>query len=91
MRKQVEGLEHHPDFGPDLSDIRLVVIQSNPVDPYLARLDGLQVVETAEQRALAGSAGTDDHHHLPAGDFQINTFEDMEMSEVLVRVLDLNH
>jgi hypothetical protein len=67
------------------------VIQPNPVDPHLARLDWLQVVETAEQRALAGSAGANDHHHLPASDFQIDAFEDVEMSEVLVSILDLNH
>ena len=55
MREQVEMLEHHADFAPDLVDLLQVVGEFDAVDDDLALLMLLEPVDAADQRRLARS------------------------------------
>ena len=66
-------------------------VEPDAVDPDLARLHRLEVVEAAEERALAGAARSDDYHDLAARDLEAHVVEDVQPAEVLVDVADLNH
>jgi hypothetical protein len=89
--EEIVRLEDDANLRPDLADVGAVVIQPHPVHPDLAGLDGLEVVEAPEQRALAGAARPDDHHDLAPCDIEAHVVEHVETAEVLVDVADLKH
>ncbi|KAG1648403.1 hypothetical protein GQR58_029853 [Nymphon striatum] len=62
VREQVEALEHHADFGPDLFDVPGVVGELNAVDHDAAALVLFQAVDAPNPRGLtrAGWAEHDD-------------------------------
>src|SRR5713101_964651 len=53
VREEVEGLEHHADLGPELGEVDPVAGDGIAVDEDLALLDGLELVDAADERALA--------------------------------------
>ena len=88
MREQVVGLEDDPDLRADLPDVGPVMVEPHAVDPDLARLHRLQIVEAPEERALAGAARPDDHDHLAPGDLEAHVVQHVQTAEVLVDVAD---
>ena len=67
MREQVEALEHHADFAPDLVDAPQIGPEFDAVDDDLAFLELLQRVDAADQRRFARARRTADHDALALG------------------------
>ena len=59
MRKQVEALEHHADFLADVVDA-LGVAHADAVDDDFAGRRFFQIIDAAQDRALAGAGRADD-------------------------------
>jgi hypothetical protein len=96
VRKQVEALEDHPDLGPLACNRALGVLDQLPVpfavaDQVAVHLDAagvdlLQVVDTAQERGLAGPRRADNADGLALTDLEIDAFQDMQPAEALVNV-----
>jgi len=91
VREEVEELEHHTDLFTNLVDVRLPVGEMDTVNPDIATINRFQVVDTAQQRALAGAARPDDDHHLTAPHAQANTPHCLYDPKGLVDVLQDDH
>ncbi len=94
MRKKVKRLEYHPHFGPQLVDIRFGIQDVNAVDKNVAGVGLLETVEASEKRALAGSGGSADHHHLPGLDFGGNIHQGFDLVgdiKGFIDILYINH
>jgi hypothetical protein len=88
--EQVERLEDHADLGPQPRQGLALLGQRPAVDHDRAGVDGLQPVDRPAQRRLAGPGRPDDHHHLPAADGEVDVLEDVQRTEVLVDVAQLD-
>ena len=88
MREQVEGLEDHADVGAQLGELLALLGQRLAVDGDRARLDGLQPVDRAAQRRLAGPGGADDDDHLALADGEVDVLQHVQVAEVLVDALE---
>ena len=82
MAEQIELLEHHADadlgafVGECARRQRLAVVaeaQTSPADLDRAGLPAFEMVDTAKQRALAGTGGTEQRDHLADPHCQIDT------------------
>ena len=51
--EQVEGLEHHADFGAESRELLALLRQRLAVDADIARIDGLETVDGAAHRGFA--------------------------------------
>ena len=101
VREQIEALEHQADVAAarrDLAFVKLMQPVADPpvtdhraVDDELAGVDPLEVVHTAEERALAGSGGPDQAHDLSRVDREGDAFEHIDRTEALVHVDRLDH
>jgi len=61
------------------------------VDGHGAARGLLKVVDAADERRLARPGGADDDELLAGGDGKVDVLEDVDVAEVLVQVLDLDH
>jgi len=68
MGVEVELLEDHSHFGPQLGKVGLPVLQGHPVYDNSAFLDRFQPVDAADERAFAGPAGAANYHDFPGFD-----------------------
>ena len=84
--EQVERLEHHADFGAQLRELSALLGQRLAVDADVARLDGLQAVDGAAHRRLAGAGRPHDDEHFALVDGQVDVFQYVEVAEVLFHV-----
>ncbi len=65
--------------------------QPQAVDLHPARLEPLQAVQAAEERALAAARRPDDRRHLAPIDRQADAAEDLHRPEPLAQVFDFDH
>jgi hypothetical protein len=91
VRVEIELLKDHPDLGTELGDVGRRVAQGHTVHDDLALLDQLQLVDAADQGALAGSAGPADHQNLAGAHTQIHIIQDVERAEPLVDTAKADH
>ncbi|MNC56323.1 hypothetical protein D3C75_1059100 [compost metagenome] len=63
MGEEVEGLEHHPHLFPQLVDIPGLG-QADAIDLDMAVVDGLELVEGAQEGGFSRSARAHYHHHF---------------------------
>ena len=64
MGEKVERLEHHPDLGAQLVDVRFGVKHIDAVDIDMAPICLFQTVEASQKRTFTGSGRSANHHHL---------------------------
>jgi hypothetical protein len=83
VRKEVELLEDHPDPLPHPRDVGAAAgdLLALEVDP--ARVERLEQVDAAEERALAGAARADDDEHLAWVDLEVDPVEHEVVAEAL--------
>ena len=88
VRKEVELLEDHPDPLPDVGHVRALArdLLALEVDP--ARVERLEQVDAAQQRALAAAARPDHRQHLAARDVEIDRVEDEVVAEALADLFE---
>src|SRR5919197_3763665 len=84
MRKQIEALKHHPNFGADLVDVPEIARQLNSVDDDTALLMLFEAVDAANGSRLAGAGRPADDDLLPMRYPKIDVSEDVELSEPLI-------
>ena len=87
MRKQVELLEHHADLAAHGVDIFERIGQLDTVHRDAPAVVGLEPVDAADHRRLAGARRTADNHLLALADFQIDIFQGLEFAEEFIDVL----
>ncbi|MGY2745247.1 hypothetical protein ACVWZ8_002364 [Arthrobacter sp. UYCu723] len=85
VQEQVEVLEHKADVGAFLSGdarffcnqlaVAFLIADQVPLDVNPAGVDGLELVDATQQRALAGSAGAQNGDGLAAVDHKVHPFE----------------
>src|SRR5690606_28561363 len=96
VREQVERLEHHANLAaqrvePAVFQQPALVQQPGPADLDAALFGDLQAVATAQQRALARAARTDDHHHLGLGNLEVDAAQDGVGAKGLGQAVYGNH
>ena len=91
VRKQVELLEHHADLGPHVVDVGALVLQMHAVDVDAAAGGHFEVVDAAQNRALARPARADDNHDFAALDVEIDAFNGLYAAEVFVQSVNDNN
>ncbi len=101
MGEEVEPLEDHADLGALLTNLRarklvqlvtpFLVADEFPIDRQPAGVDLLQMVDAAEEGALAGARGSDDAHDLLRLDFEVDAPQHLQPAEAFVDRLGLDH
>ena len=97
MRKEIKGLENHACFETKIADSAAVgstfALRFDHNASYLnfsvVRL--LQKINATQQRAFAGTTGTDDAAHFGGIDFERQVFEDMKMAEIFLQMRNSNN
>src|SRR5439155_19188495 len=69
----------------------LPVADQLAVDPQPARVDLLEVVDAAQERALARPGRADEAHHLLGGHLEVDALQHLEPAEALVDSFGQNH
>src|SRR5271156_5025406 len=99
VRPQIELLEHHAELDPAPADRGLAVRPAAAVggdaeahrlaaDPDLAGARRLEMVEAAQQGALARAAGADHAQHRAAFKLERDALQHLERAETLMQVDD---
>jgi hypothetical protein len=88
VREQVERLEHDPDPLADAVDVDARRGDLGAADDDPSGIDGLEQVDAAEQRGLAGARGADEADHLVLGHHEVDAAQDLEVAERLVKPFD---
>ncbi|MCY1306058.1 hypothetical protein D9M70_558920 [compost metagenome] len=93
MREKIEMLEHHAELAllrPEPFDRQFLkraaaelVAHDRAVNPDIAAIRRFQMVDAAQEGALATARGPEDAEHLPIGDFQIETLQDLVAAKTL--------
>src|SRR5690606_40538468 len=97
VREEVELLAHPADVPPEVGQLPLaryasVAGRHRPsVEEHATGVGDLEVVDAPPQRALAASAGPDDHHGLAGHDLQVDAPEHVQVPEALVDLLEPDH
>ena len=91
MRKQVELLKDHARLGPHGVDVRSGVHDVVSVHDDGARGRRFQPVDAAQHGGFARAGRPDDTDHFSGPDFQVDTFQDFQIPECFVQLLDVNH
>src|SRR5262249_10301515 len=94
VAEEVEALEDHPDLGALATDLdvaelvqpcaREPVADEPAVDPELAAVDLLEVVDAAQERRLAGARRAEDAHHLAGLYLEGRALAHLEPAEAFV-------
>jgi hypothetical protein len=97
---EVELLEHHRQVGPDPRDLRAVgglprdslalPAHRFVLEKDLSLLAVLEEVRTAQERRLPRPGRSDERHHLALAGDHIDTLQDLERAEALVKVSNLD-
>ncbi len=70
MREEIELLEHKADMAAQCVQVHVLAVDVLAVDFDHPFLDGLQPIDGADQRGLAGPGGSAHHHDLAPGDLR---------------------
>src|SRR5690606_1766907 len=90
VREEVERLEDHADIGPQPRQLLALVREQLPVEPDGSRAHALQPVDCPAQGRLPRARGADDDDHLPPAHGEVDVLQYMQVTEVLVDVLQLD-
>ena len=90
VREQIEALEHHAELGAHGGELAALLRQRDALDEHLAGVDGLEAVDRAAHRGLAGTGRPDDDEDLAAGDGKVDVAQDMQVTEMLVNMAELD-
>ena len=86
MGEQVKLLEHHAHFAGNAAHIIFVDIfcagsgfsaQRLAINDNTALIDGLKLIQAAQQRAFATAGGADDGNYFALVDLQIDALQDL--------------
>ncbi|MNW61851.1 hypothetical protein D3C74_399390 [compost metagenome] len=91
MREQVELLEDHAHFFTGLIDVMLFIRNGLAFKSNLAARRLFQQVQTAQEGAFPGTAGSYDDYDLAFFDLQIDSFEDLQLAKMLLQVVNGDH
>src|SRR3989338_4098476 len=91
MRIEMELLEDKTDCRPQRPEIQGRIGERFPVDEDLARLNGFQPVDAADEGAFPAAARAANHYHLSLRDPEVDFPQRMKRSVPFVYVLKLNH
>src|SRR5882762_6680925 len=101
MREQIEVLEDHGCVGsgmrrfPRLQLVEAAILQTVPdelaIDVYAAGINLLEIVDAADQSALAGTGRTDQAAHLARQHGEVYFGKDLQVAEFLGNPDDLHH
>ena len=91
VREEVELLEDDPDLLPDRARVHALPRDLLPLEEDPARLDRLEQVDAAKQRALAAPARPDDDEHLTRIEGEVDAVEDDVVAEALVHLVQPDH
>src|SRR5260221_1912859 len=83
--KKVEVLEHHTDVAADAGQVDARRGKIDTIDEDMPRRRVLEPVETAQQRALSGYAGTYEDHDLAAPNDAVAAAQHVQGAVVLVQ------
>ena len=99
MTVTIEALEDHADPGAlpsallvgqgvqldvAVGTLDLAHAHELAIDPYPAGVDGLQLVDAAQQGGLARAGGAHEHRHRAGRDGEVDALEDVQLAEELV-------
>ncbi len=91
-------LKDHAEVGADFIEVALQcpALQVRPIDllagdEHFPAGRPLEMVDTAQQGALARAARPDQHQHLAGRHFEIDAFEDLELAEALLQAAQADH
>ena len=88
MRKQLEVLEHHADPLAHPDEVSPGVAEVDPLEDDPAAIHRLQPVRAAEERRLAGAAGTDQADDLAPVHLETDAPEGFEVLVALLHILE---
>ena len=91
VRKQIELLEDHPDSLADRRHVGALARDLLALEEDPPRVERLEQVDAAEQRALAAPARADDDEHLAGGDVEVDPVEHEVVAEALPNRLEPNN
>src|SRR5690606_15443960 len=86
--KEVEMLEHHPDFAADLVDIADIVVQFRSQYENAPAVMFFEPVDATDHRRFAGAGGTANDDLLATCNRQVDIPEGEERAVMLGDVLD---
>ena len=88
MLVEVEALEHHSHLHTDPVDIFSRIREVMAVNNDGTGINGLQLVNGAQQSGLAGSGRAENHHFFARGHIKTDVVQGFERSEILINILD---
>jgi hypothetical protein len=88
VRKQIVALKDDADVLPQFPQSLRVLIDDVAGHLDSAGLKGLQTIDAAQKRALAGAAPADDGDHLPFLDVKRHALEDFQGAKSLVNIVN---
>src|SRR5205085_9712352 len=88
VREEVERLEDDPDPLPDAIDVHAAPSDLLAADDDPARVDGLDQVDAAKQRGLAGPRGADQADDLVLVDAQVDAAQHLVPAEGLPQAFE---
>ncbi|MCY1311853.1 hypothetical protein D9M70_622140 [compost metagenome] len=97
MWEQIEVLEHHAHLLAHRIDVPFeslafqVLVDLYAIEPDLAAIQRLQVIDRSQQRGLAGAARADDRDNLPSGNGEVDALQDLQRAVVFAGALDFDH
>ena len=91
MRKKVEVLKNHADFGSDFFDIFKVIGQFDAIDDNLAALMFFQSIDTANQGRFSGTRWAADNDAFLLTNGQVYSAKHVEFAEPLVHIDDFDN
>ena len=90
VREEIEPLEYHADFLADIVDT-LGIIHTDAIDDDFSCRRLFQIIDAAENRALAGSGRPDDDDNFLILDCQIDSFQDFMGPKAFFQAFNFYH
>ena len=91
VRKQLEVLEYHADFGAQLRQVGRLVAHRLAVDDQAATLERLQPVDTFDQRRFAGARRAADDDDLAFFDLGRAVLQHLEVAVPFADIFEFDH
>ncbi len=91
MLVEVKALEHHPHFHTDPVDIFSRIREVMAVNNDGTGINGLQLVNGAQQSGLAGSGRAEYHHFFSRGHIKTDVIQGLKRSEILIDILNADN
>ena len=90
VREEVELLEDHADFAPQVARLPHAAVQHFAVDADFAFLIAFQAVDAADERRFARAGRAADNEALALGDVEVDVFQGVVFAVPFVEVADVD-